>query len=438
VLGSSAFPGSTKVGVKFDEALDVASASIAANYKVNGVTVTAAVVRTNVANEITNEKNLVQLTVATPLNAAFTVTVDGVKDAFGNTLVNNTSSGSIIKLTGTDIGSTGADLGAPDPQAPSTVNNWGPGDFDVLTTGSNDIYNNADGFHFLWEPKTNSFDVRVRVVSVSPIDNWSAGAIMVREGPVTANGGGWELARHYFCKVDYGGPGAEIVLDSASNDGADSYEYNARLAPGDPAQRETGNAGAGGSRGWGGTGPGNPSPVPFPNAWIRIARVKNGTSDHMLGYSSNDGVTWSLRQDVDLNDATHAGFPLDDGVTPAGPWPDVCYVGLGSTSHTGIANNNPMNDGLNGAGSYWYSQVNQPFSAYIIYRDFGDTPSAVVTPTLAITSNANGTITLTYTGALYSSDTLNGTYALVPSATSPLVVNPATSGKSSVFYKAGP
>lgn len=435
VLGSAAFPGSTQVGVKFDEALDPVSGGLAANYKVNGVAVLSAQVRTNVANEITNEKNLVTLTVATPLNAAFTVTVTNVKDAFGNTLVNSTSPGQLITLTSTDVGSTGTDLGAPDPQAPTTVTTYGPGDFDVLTTGSNDIYNNADGMSFLWAAKTNSFDVRVRVISVSPIDNWTAGAIMMREGPVTPNGGGWELARHYFCKVDYGGPGAVPTLDNAANDGADTYEFNGRLAPGDPTLRETSNNGSGGSRGWGGTGPGNLSPVPFPDAWIRIARVKSGTNDHLLGYSGTDGVNWSLRQDVDLNDATHAGFVNDLTTLPAGPWPDVCYVGLASTSHTGIGNGNPENTGV--VGEYWYSTINNPYSAFIIYRDYGDTPIATV-PTISETRNPDGTITIVYTGVLYSSDTVNGTYTPVASAASPFVVNPTTSGKTAVFYKAGP
>ena len=118
--------------------------------------------------------------------------------------------GTPIKLTDTDIGSPGGAPGGPDPLVAGTVTQWGPGSFDIHC-GGNDYWNNADGFNFLWEPKTNSFDVKVRVISVQGIDNWSAGAIEVREGPVTTNGGGWELARHYFCKVDYGGP--ETALD---------------------------------------------------------------------------------------------------------------------------------------------------------------------------------------------------------------------------------
>jgi hypothetical protein len=437
LLGASAFPKTTTVGLKFDKPLDATSAGTAANYKVNGAAVTSALVRTNVANEVGTEFNLVQLTVPTALTADFTVTVTGVKDTLGNAMAASTVAGKILNLTSTDIGSPNGQPGGPDPQGPSKVTTWGPGNFDVLTTGSNDYWNNADGFNFLWAPKTNSFDVKVRVVSVSPVDNWTAGAIEVREGPPTDNGKGWELARHYFCKVDYGGPIRVGVLDNASNMGANSYEFNGRLAPGDPTLRETSNSAPGGSVGWGGTGPGNPNPVPFPNAWIRIQRAKNGTNDHMLGYSSADGVNWDLRQDVDLNDANHAGF-LDLNGKAAGPWPDVCYVGLGSTSHTGIGNNNSSNDGS--VGEFWYSPSGQPFSAYIIYRDFGDVvaqappPNA---PTLSASVGADGSVTLTYTGTLYSSDTVNGKYNAVTGATSPYKVTPKTSGKATAFYQSG-
>src|SRR6185369_16073754 len=172
---------------------------------------------------------LVQLTVATALTNDFTVTVSGVKDPAGNAMASTTVAGKILKLTSTDIGSpTGQpadDSAGPDPQAPSTVTTWGPGAFDVLTTGSNDYWNNADGFNFLWALKTNSFDVKVRVVSVSPISTWSAGAIEVREGPPTENGRGWELSRHYFSKVNYGGPGAIPVL-AGSGSGSGAYEFN--------------------------------------------------------------------------------------------------------------------------------------------------------------------------------------------------------------------
>lgn len=411
VVGATAFPGTTKIGIAFNLDLDPATAATAANYKVNGGPVTSAVVRTNVANELTNEKNLVQLTVASPLTNNFTVTIAGVKDFLGNALASTDVPGKILNLNITDIGSPANAPGGPDPLFPSTVTTWGPGAFDVLCNG-NDYWNNADGFNFVWSPRTNSFDVKVRVVSVSPTDNWSAGAIEVRDAPPTAgdfaNGHGWELSRHYFCKVDYGGPDPSL---HGTGSGANAYEFNCRVAPGDPTVRETANTGPGESYGnWGGgTGPGNPGAPPYPNAWIRIARVQNGTNDHLIGYSSTNGVDWSQRMDADLNDTNHAGF-LDLAGKPAGKWPSVCYVGLGSTSHTGVGNTPQTNDGS--VGETWYSPIGQPFGCFVIYRDFGDVTPSAGPPASGIklsfsVSGSNLMVSWTGTGKLQSKTDLN-------------------------------
>src|SRR6185295_13913687 len=132
-VGATAFPGSTKVGLRFDKGLDVASAETAANYKVNGAAVTSAIVRTNVANEVGTEMNLVQLTVAAALTTDFTVTISGVKDSSGNAMASTTVAGKILNLTSTDIGSPAGQPGGPDPQVvPAEVTTWGPGAFDVL------------------------------------------------------------------------------------------------------------------------------------------------------------------------------------------------------------------------------------------------------------------------------------------------------------------
>src|SRR6185369_5973670 len=156
------------------EALDPVTSQTPGNYKVNGVQVTAALLRTNVANELTSEQNLVSLITATPVSGNFTLTISGVRDVTGNTIpANTTVSGKVLGLTLTDIGSTVDSVGvqnpagtnslgavAPDPQLPNQVTVWGDGNFDVLAQG-NDYWNNADGLGFIWEPKTNSFDVRV-------------------------------------------------------------------------------------------------------------------------------------------------------------------------------------------------------------------------------------------------------------------------------------
>ncbi len=438
VQGATAFSNATSIGVMFNKAVDPTTAGTAANYKVNGAAVTSVYVRTNVSNEKTSEKNLVQLSVSTPVAADFQLTISGVKDLHGNVMAITNLTGNILKLGITDIGSAAGQPGGPDPLAPSTVTTWGTGAFDVLCNG-NDYYYNADGFNFIWEPKTNSFDVKVRVVSISAIDNWSAAAIEVREGPPTPNGGGWELARHYFAKTDYGGEGVQTLHGTGV--GADAYEFNGRVAKGDPTLRETSNNAPGGSVGtWNfGTGPGNPGAPAYPNAWIRIQRVNpNPTNDQLIAYTSSDGIIWSQRMAVDLNDTNHAGFLGVDG-QPAGPWPSVCYVGLGSTSHTGVGNPPQTNDGTYGDGSYWFSPVGQPYMCYVIYRDWGDyVAPSTTTPALALARNADGTLTLTYTGNLYSAQNVAGPYTIVTGATSPYNINPKTAGKSAQFFRAGP
>lgn len=430
IVGSGALMGATQVGISFNKAIDKVTGGTAGNYKVNGVAATAATV---LANNPPGEF-LVQLTVPTPVSGNFALTVNGVKDTFGNTLNNGSFTGTALNMTSTDIGSPAGQPGGPDPDPavlPNLVNVSGAGDIEVLANG-NDYWNNADGMNFVWEPKTNNFDVVVRVASVQNINNWSAGAIEVRDGPPTPNGGGWELARHYMCKVDYGGAyGA--ALDGSGN-GANTYEFNCRVAPGDPTLRETSNSGQGESYGNWNTGVGSPgpglSPVPYPNAWIRIARVRNtdGSSDHLLGYISTDGQTWHQQQDADLNDANHAGWTTIDGTNKAGPFPSVCYVGMGSVSHTGFGNGNDTNNA-----------TGLPYQCWVVYRNFGDFSSNPAPPPLSFVQNPDGSITLTFGGHLYSSTTVNGTYTVMSAATSPFKVTPQSSGSPPAnFYRAGP
>src|SRR5262249_51158062 len=108
-----------------------------------------------------------------------------------------------------------------------------------------------------------------------------------------------------------------------------------------------------------------------------------------------------------------------------------------SVSHTGVGNNNAVNNG--NVGELPYSPTGQPYQCYVIYRDYGDVvTSSTPGVTVAIKNNGDGTVTITYTGNLYSSDTVNGTYTKVAGASSPFPVNPTTSGKTSTFYRAGP
>ena len=67
------------------------------------------------------------------------------------------------------------------------------------------------------------------------------------------------------------------------------------------------------------------------------------------------------------------------------------------------------------------------------------TVTAETVPTLTITRNSDGTFTLTYTGTLYSSPTVTGTYNPVSGASNPWTVNPKpTSAPAAQYYRAGP
>jgi hypothetical protein len=67
------------------------------------------------------------------------------------------------------------------------------------------------------------------------------------------------------------------------------------------------------------------------------------------------------------------------------------------------------------------------------------TVTADTIPTLTITRNGDGTFTLAYTGTLYSSPTVTGTYNPVSGASNPWTVDPkATSAPATQYYRAGP
>ena len=59
-------------------------------------------------------------------------------------------------------------------------------------------------------------------------------------------------------------------------------------------------------------------------------------------------------------------------------------------------------------------------------------------PTLSFAPNADGSVTLTYTGTLYSSDTINSKFIPLAGATSPYKITPKTSGKAASFFESGP
>jgi hypothetical protein len=62
-------------------------------------------------------------------------------------------------------------------------------------------------------------------------------------------------------------------------------------------------------------------------------------------------------------------------------------------------------------------------------------PGGVTAPTVAATRNADGSITLTYTGTLIGSDTINGTYSPVAGASGGTFTVTPGSAAGTKFYR---
>jgi len=91
------------------------------------------------------------------------------------------------------------------------------------------------------------------------------------------------------------------------------------------------------------------------------------------------------------------------------------------------------------AGDYlWYGYMEDSsggISGMIIRGITGSTQTTA--PSLSFANGSDGSLTLTYTGTLYSSDTVKGTYTAVAGATSPFKLTPKSSAKKASFFRSG-
>src|SRR6185369_5973418 len=141
---------------------------------------------------------------------------------------------------------TAADVGPPALAGTSTISAGGVD----ITVGGLDIAGSADEFHFLYQTRTNNFDVAVRVESLANSDVWAKAGLMARE-----------------------------TLDT--NSAHVSVLASPTLAG---CFLET-RASAGGVTALQGS-----FPVNYPQNWLRLQR----TGDVFNGYASLDGRTWNL------------------------------------------------------------------------------------------------------------------------------------------------
>jgi hypothetical protein len=212
----------------------------------------------------------------------------------GLPVANTTVAVNKVPLTDADIGSPGSD-----PAIPGMMYVEGANAYTIACEGS-DIYNNADGFNFAYETKTNDFDVVVRQKDIKHTSNWAKGGLMVRE-TLDAGSRNWNIINDPV-------PSDGINAPDNSGYGANAVECNAR------------NTTGGGSGGWNF----NSSPAPtYPNAWVRLKRTGNLLS----AFYSTNGTSWTLQA---TNDPTLVGSQT--------ALPAVVYVGICTTAH----NNDPV------------------------------------------------------------------------------------------------
>ena len=144
--------------------------------------------------------------------------------------------------------------GLPNPWQHADIGNvglagdaqFGSGTFTVYG-GGDDIWNNADAFHFVYRPLNGDGEIIARVATLQNTDGWAKSGVMIRE-TLTAT------SRHAMTVISY----------------ANGAAFQRRLNTGD-VSIHTGNSGA----------------APY---WVRLTRSGNV----FTGYASANGSAWTL------------------------------------------------------------------------------------------------------------------------------------------------
>lgn len=214
--------------------------------------------------------------------------------------------------------------GLPSPWSTQDIGNPGvvgsaahsSGTFTVNGSGS-DIWGNADGFRFVYQPLSGDVEIKARVASIQNTHSWAKAGVMIRES------------------LSSGSPHGSMLVTPGSG-----------LA----FQRRTTMGGTSSSTGASGFAP----------KWVRLTRI-GGT---ITAYSSDNGTTWTQvsSQSITLASTVYVGLAVTShnnsvlcqavfdnvSVGVPNPWTktDVGAVGLaGSTTVTGTSGN------LDGSGA---------------------------------------------------------------------------------------
>ncbi|HEY2951357.1 MAG TPA: PA14 domain-containing protein, partial [Verrucomicrobiae bacterium] len=174
---------------------------------------------------------------------------------------------------------SGQDIGGPLPGSTSYDSTNG---IYTVKAGGADIWANADQFHFAWQLRTNDFDIKVRVESLTLENDYTKAGLMARESLAAGS-------PHVY---------ASVFADNrprANNVGG--YEMVYRITTGGLSDAIY---------------PPLPQPlVSYPNGWLRLRRAGN----EFTAFASSNGVSWIKYATTNL------------------ALPPTIYFGMGVTSH---------------------------------------------------------------------------------------------------------
>ena len=153
------------------------------------------------------------------------------------------------------------------------------GRFNLIASG-NDIWDQADGFHYVYQPLAGDGEITARLVAMQYTDPWAKAGVMFRETVA---------------------PGSRRALMAVTASGGSVFQW--RPKPDDLSSSIDGPL----------------SNVPF---WVKLSRA----GDNFAGYVSTDGINWQRVGSIAL------------------PMKTAIYVGLALSSHNNAALNSSLFD----------------------------------------------------------------------------------------------
>jgi hypothetical protein len=274
------------VDLTFNKLMNVASLTDPANYSIAGHTISGVMLFTNDLG--VGSGTMVVLQLSKPLTGSFTVNVTNVQSFSGFPIAANTSvAGTLDPLSSIDIGIFWTN-GVTYYEEPGSY---------VVNSSGQDIWNQQDGFRFVYGTRTNNFDVVVQVPWILPGGRWSDAGLMARETIDPSDGGSRMIAVYTMATAAQigqdGGAGANIVQMCV---------------------RDTTDGTAGFPADYIGDGEVRPD---YPNQWLRLTRQTDGTNDLFTAYASTNKVNWTFMGSLN---------PMTSGADT--PFPSVVNVGM--------------------------------------------------------------------------------------------------------------